>query len=160
MQGSDFDEEAFFRAIHASGARALLIGRQALIVLGLPVMTSDYDFWIHFDDIERFNEAVVPLGLFPSHTPAEARARGRYVLESDEHVDVLLSRSRTTTEGHAVSFDGIWIRRQTVPLGDGGAPVSIPSIDDLILTKRFAARPRDAEDIRLLESLRDARSRG
>ncbi len=30
----------------------------------------------------------------------------------------------------------------------------LPSLDDLILTKRFAARPKDAEDIRLLEALR------
>jgi hypothetical protein len=32
-----------------------------------------------------------------------------------------------------------------------------PAIDDLILTKRFAARPKDAEDIRLLERLKEAR---
>jgi hypothetical protein len=32
--------------------------------------------------------------------------------------------------------------------------VALPSIDDLILTKRFAARPKDLEDIRLLEVLR------
>ena len=30
----------------------------------------------------------------------------------------------------------------------------IPTIDDLILTKRFAARPKDAEDIRLLRALK------
>ena len=30
MQGSEFDETEFFRAIAASGARALLIGRRAL----------------------------------------------------------------------------------------------------------------------------------
>jgi hypothetical protein len=32
--------------------------------------------------------------------------------------------------------------------------VNLPSIPDLILTKRFAARPKDLEDIRLLEILR------
>ena len=36
-----------------SGARVLLIGRQALIALGLPVLTADYDVWIAFEDIER-----------------------------------------------------------------------------------------------------------
>lgn len=30
-----------------------------------------------------------------------------------------------------------------------------PSIDDLILTTRFAPRPRDAEDIRLLRQLKE-----
>ena len=34
MRGSEFDEIPFFAAIEASGARALLIGRRALVVLG------------------------------------------------------------------------------------------------------------------------------
>ena len=59
MQGSDFDEAGFFRAIAASGARALLIGRS----------------------------------------------------------------------------------------------LAVPTLDDLILTKRFGGRPKDLEDIRLLEAL-------
>lgn len=67
MQGSEFDEAEFFRAIAQSGARALLIGRRALIALGIPV---------------------------------------------------------------------------------------VPALDDLILTKRFGGRPKDLEDIRLLEALR------
>jgi hypothetical protein len=31
--------------------------------------------------------------------------------------------------------------------------VAVPTLDDLILTKRFAARPKDLEHIRLLEAL-------
>ena len=74
MRGTEFNEIAFFRAIHECGARALLIGRRALVLLGLPVLTADYDFWI--------------------------------------------------------------------------------AIDDLILTKRFASRPKDLEDVRLLNILK------
>ena len=99
MQGSEFDEAEFFRAIGASGARALLIGRRALVALGIPVLTADYDCWIHIDDIAVFNTAVEPQGLFPTRTPDEARG-------------------------------------------------------NLILTKRFGGRPKDLEDIRLLEALR------
>lgn len=153
MAGTEFDELEFFRAIEGSGARALLIGRQALIALGVPVMTQDYDFWVHIDDAARFNEAVAPFGLAPNRTPEEARAKGRYVLENDEHVDVLVARSCGTIDGMAVAFDDVWERRQLLPISDG-VSISMPSIDDLILTKRFAARPRDAEDIRLLEALR------
>jgi hypothetical protein len=43
VQGADFDEHAFFQGIAQSGARALLIGRRALVALGLPVLTADYD---------------------------------------------------------------------------------------------------------------------
>ena len=46
MRGTAFDELDFFRRIEESAARALLIGRRALVVLGLPVLTADYDYWI------------------------------------------------------------------------------------------------------------------
>jgi hypothetical protein len=32
--------------------------------------------------------------------------------------------------------------------------VAVPALDDLILTKRLGGRPKDLEDIRLLEALR------
>ena len=53
VKASPFDERAFFAAIASSGVRALLIGRRALIALGMPVMTSDYDFRIAADDAAR-----------------------------------------------------------------------------------------------------------
>lgn len=153
MKETDFDERGFFSAVRGSGARALLIGRRALVVLGLPVLTGDYDFWVHPDDTGVFNATASPFGLVPSRTPEEARQRGRYVLENDERVDVLVARSVTTVDGIRVSFDDIWARRRAVDVGDG-ATVALPSLDDLIATKRFAARPKDAEDVRLLEGLR------
>jgi hypothetical protein len=58
MRSGEFDEAVFFRAIHESGSRALLIGRRALVLLGLPVLTPDYDFWIAIDDIDAVNAAV------------------------------------------------------------------------------------------------------
>ena len=153
MQGSEFDEAEFFRAIAASGARALLIGRRALVALGIPVLTADYDFWLHIDDIAAFNAAVEAQGLFPTRTPDEARGRGRYVLENDERVDVLVARTVPTVDGIRVSFEDVWSRRRLLEVAIGGA-VAVPALDDLILTKRFGGRPKDLEDIRLLEALR------
>src|SRR6266540_6743869 len=152
MQGSEFDEMEFFRAIAGSNARALLIGRRALVVLGLPVLTSDYDFWVHPDDASLFNQAVEPFGLRPNRSPPEARAKGRYALENDEHVDVLLANAVSTVDGVAVTFDGLWARRTVMCLTEG-VSLAIPSIEDLIATKRAGARPKDAEDVRLLEAL-------
>ncbi len=153
MQGSDFDEVEFFRSVRRSGARALLIGRRALVVLGLPVLTADYGFWIHIDDAEALNRAAEPFGLLPTRTPDEARRPGRYVLENDERVDVLVARSVPTVDGVHVAFEELWQRRRDVELTPGVA-ISLPTIDDLITTKRFASRPKDLEDIRLLEVLR------
>ena len=153
VRGADFDEIAFFRAIHECGARALLIGRRALVLLGLPVLTADYDFWIAIDDIAAFNAAARPFDLVPTHDPEFARRRGRYALENDEHVDVLVARSVPTTEGVSVQFENVWARRRPITLEER-VDVQLPTIDDLILTKRFATRPKDLEDIRLLNILK------
>jgi hypothetical protein len=149
MQASQFDEEGFFRAIVQSGARALLIGRRALIVLGMPVMTSDYDFWLHPDDIDLFNRAVAPFDLVPNRTPEQARQTGRYVLENDEHVDVLVAGAHPTIDGQRIAFDDVWTRHRR----HGDAAIPLPSIPDLMSTKRFGSRPKDAEDLRFLERL-------
>jgi len=154
VQASAFDELGFFRAIADSGARALLIGRRALIALGMPVMTADYDFWLDADDILVFNEAVRAYDMVPTRAPDAARTNGRYVLENDERVDVLVARAVSTVDGQLVQFADVWGRRLSHPLADG-VSVAMPSIDDLILTKRFGARSRDADDIRWLQRLRD-----
>lgn len=153
MEGSEFDEGAFFRAIAGSGARALLIGRRALIALGIPVLTSDYDFWLHLDDVQLFNDAVAGFGLQPDFTPAEARARGRYVLQNDERVDVLLGRSVPTVDGVRIAFEDLWQRRQKIEVSPA-VHMAVPELADLADTKRFGGRPKDAEDLRLIEALR------
>ncbi len=72
---SAFDEIQFFRSLQQSGLRALLIGRRALVFLGPPVLTADYDFWLAGDDIESFNRTATLFDLHPSHPPDEARQR-------------------------------------------------------------------------------------
>jgi len=153
VHAGEFSDEDFFRAIASSTARVLVIGRRALIVLGAPVMTSDYDVWIHIDDIEKFNEAFRELDHVANRSPDEARRTGRYVLENGEHVDVMVARAQATSQGSGLDFDTAWTRRQTIePLP--GVVVYLPSIDDLITTKRWASRPRDIIDIQWLETLR------
>jgi hypothetical protein len=154
VRAAEFDELGFFRAIHESGARALLIGRRALVLLGLPVLTADYDFWIAIDDIAAFNAAAATAALTPTVDVDTARRRGRYALENDEHVDVVVARSVPTVDGVEVVFDSIWARRQAIDIGSGVA-AQVPAIDDLILTKRIANRPKDLEDVRLLMILKD-----
>lgn len=151
MEPSVFDEVAFFRALEGSGARALLIGRRALVLLGLPVLTADYDFWLSIDDIPAFNAIGKRFDLHPNRTPEEARRHGRYVLENDERIDVLVSRSVPTIDGHVLDHDALWTRRRAVSVAD--TKVYLPSLDDLILTKQVGTRPKDLEDIRLLRIL-------
>jgi hypothetical protein len=88
MKASAFDEAAFFQAIAACPARALLIGRRGLIALGMPVMTRDYDFWLPADDAAAFNAALRPFDMLPSRSPEDARANGRYVSARPSPSDV------------------------------------------------------------------------
>jgi hypothetical protein len=92
--------------------------------------------------------------LAPPTTDANAaRQRGRYVLENSVHVDVLVARSQTTKDGATrLSFDDCWAARQT--LRYRGVEVHLPTIPDLITTKRWAMRVKDIPDIVLLEALR------
>jgi hypothetical protein len=75
------------------------------------------------------------------------------VLENDERVDVLVARSVPTVDGVRVAFDDVWARRRGLEVAPG-VILAVPALDDLILTKRFGGRPKDLEDIRLLEALR------
>ena len=153
MEGGAFDEAEFFGAIERSGVRVLLIGRRAMIALGLPVLTADYDLWVHIEDIEPLNRVLDRFDLAPNLPPAAARARGRYVLENDEHVDVLVATSRSSADGTRLAFDDAWARRQRVPYA-GAVGLAIPALDDLIATKRWAMRDKDVADIRLIEGLK------
>ncbi len=153
VQASTFDEEELFAAIIASGARALLIGRRALVALGIPVLTADYDLWIHAEDAAALNTAVAALDLFPNRSPDEARKVGRYVLEGDERVDVLVARRASTKDGTVLQFDDAWERRRAVRYSDR-VSIFLPSLEDLILTKRWSLRPKDVDDIELLQKLK------
>lgn len=156
MDVEAFDEAEFYRALAESGARVLLIGRRAVIAWGVPVITADYDLWIPSDDAELVNRALARLDMLPNRTPAEARAAGRYVIENGERVDVLIARSVPTVDGVRVELDDVWGRREELEVA-AGVRIAVPCLDDLILTKRFAARPKDAEDIRLLRALKETR---
>jgi hypothetical protein len=156
VKGSVFDEAAMFRAIAESAVRALLIGRRALIAIGLPVMTRDYDYWIHADDAALFNDTLHQFDMFPTKSPEQARIAGRYALENDEHVDVLVAKAVGTIDGDMVAFDDVWSRwvyEQVAP----SIRIALPCLDDLIATKKFGQRPRDADDIRWLLTLRATR---
>jgi hypothetical protein len=152
VDGGGLDDEAFFRTLQASGARALLIGRRALIALGAPVMTADYDLWVHRDDIEKLNAAFELAAHAANRSPEQARLRGRYVIENGERIDVMVARAATAPGGESLTFGEAWARRVPLQVAPGVA-VFLPCVDDLIVTKRWGGRPRDLADIEWLKLL-------
>lgn len=153
MEREAHDDAEILLALGGARARVLLIGRRAMVALGLPVVTADYDVWIHIDDVEKLNDALGALDFVPNRTPAEARQRDRYVLEDGDHIDVMVARAKSAPTGEELTFDDAWARRQSIDLG-AGAAIFLPSLDDLIVTKRWGSRPRDLIDIEHLEALR------
>jgi hypothetical protein len=55
---------------------------------------------------------------------------------------------------HEKNVRALLIGRRALVLLGPGVDVQRPTIDGLILTKRFADRPKDLEDIRMLRMLR------
>jgi hypothetical protein len=155
VEGAPHDDADILIALAESGARLLLIGRRALVALGLPMLTADYDVWIHTDDIERLNAAMAPLDFVPTRSPEEARSRGRYVLEDGDHIDVMVARSQAAPDGEHLAFDDAWSRRQPLAVSTS-SKIHLPHLEDLISTKRWGGRPRDLMDIEALEALRRA----
>lgn len=103
--------------------------------------------------MRRLARHLNALDMGPSAQPADARKRGRYAIENSVRVDVLVARAQSTKDGAIrLSFDDCWSRRQTVKYG--GIEVFLPSIADLVTTKRWNMRVKDLPDIQLLESLR------
>lgn len=147
-----YADEVVLGVIASSGARSLIVGRRALIILGLPVMTGDYDLWVHTDDIEKLNAAFDALDHIPNKSAEQARATGRYIIENGERIDVLVARFATTKDGVRLSFDDAWSRRQPIEIAPA-LTVALPSIQDLITTKLWSARPKDLADKQLLEAL-------
>ena len=139
MEAGDFDEIEFFRAIAHSGVRALLIGRRALVLLGLPVLTADYDFWIDIEHIASFNRAIESSAFVRLERPSRRGVAGRYALENDEHVDVLVARSVPTPDGAMVAFDALWETRRILSLTPD-VTVAIPDIGGLIQADRGASK--------------------
>lgn len=71
-------------------ARALLIGRGALVVLGLPPLTADNDFWLHIDDIWPRRSVIESVAGITVSLPAldDLIATKRFVARPEDLEDI------------------------------------------------------------------------
>jgi hypothetical protein len=155
VEGSPFDEAGFFGALAQGGVRYLLVGRQACIAYGLPVLTADYDIAVDRDQVATLLEVA---SRFDMVAPDDAGARGFFSLENDEKIDVFCARTYSTSTGAVLSFEEMWSRRREIPLRQGGSSVYVAQIRDLIAFKLIKPRKKDLEDVKALELV--AKERG
>ena len=129
--------------------RFVVIGAWALPAYGIPRMTGDIDIFIKPSilNARRTKMALESIGYdVVSDVPAELFLKKKvlirqYILQTDIHPFV-----------KGIDFDTVWKNKQEGHIF--GVPVFVPSVDDMILMKTAAGRPKDKLDLKNLRALR------
>jgi hypothetical protein len=124
----------------------VVIGGIAAVLHGVPRATFDLDILIEAtsDNAERLLDAFLDAGLGTAAltTPDEVLANEITIFEDRVRVDV-----QTRTPG--LDFAEAWQRRETMTYR--GQPFFVVTRDDLLASKRAAGRPKDLQDVAMLE---------
>jgi hypothetical protein len=159
VQAGGEDVEADLLAeLHRAGVRYLLIGRQACVQYGLPVLTFDYDLWVDPEpgNLAALLRCAAAHDLRPTVPPERMTETGFFVLENDAHVDVFKVREFVARTGERCTFADAWARRRELADDQTGLVLVVPALPDLIVTKLCGGRKRDVEDVRALRVLLEA----
>lgn len=139
--------EKLARALDARAIPYMIIGGQAVLLYGEPRLTQDIDVTVGTSPGERFADviaAAAEAGCTPLPDDAVAFAHQTMVLpcssQAGPRVDFVFSF--TPYEQHAI--------RHACVIQLGQALVRFARLEDLIIHKVFAGRPRDLEDARSL----------
>jgi len=160
----EFDLIRFLQEAHRLHLRCMLIGRWAVAQHGAPVVTADYDFWIHPKD--RLKALKLLESLFNAEVP-DLKKRSRPLVRAfvgPDQIDVFFLRRITNRDGEELLFDNVYARSEEKVDPDKRFRVRIPCIDDLIALKKFDSpdplkRERNLEDIRFLQTLKNKKRR-
>jgi len=158
MNAADPELDVLRRA-HDAGVRFLLIGRQACMLYGLPVLSFDYDIWASPEpqNLARLVAAARESDLTPSIPPERLGETGFFRLENERHIDVHKVAFFTARDGTRLTFDEAWARRVEMRDEPDGLVLPVPSIEDLIVTKLVGGRKKDLEDVKALLVVLDLR---
>src|SRR5581483_8371549 len=130
--------------------RGIVIGGAAICLLGEPRMTADVDalLLVSIEDVQELLKTAQQIGFVPRVKNVEQFARkNRVVLLRHEPsgTDVDISLGALPFEQEAVQ------RSQLVRTGN--LRVRVPTVEDLIILKAIAHRPKDLLDVRNLVAL-------
>jgi len=133
------------RALDRAGIPYMVIGGQAVLLHGEPRLTRDIDITLGVDasDLERLLEVIREAGLVVGVQDVRKFARETNVVPSLDdasgiRVDFIFSFSEY--ERRAIE--------RTVVFSMEDTSVRFAAVEDLIIHKLVAARPRDLEDVR------------
>ena len=134
-------------ALKESGIPYMVIGGQAVLLYGEPRLTRDIDITlgVGIEHLEDILMVCKNLSLTPLPENIEQFVRETMVLPTFDD-----------KTGIRVDFIFSWTpyERQAIqrarPVSIGGVNVYFASVEDLIIHKIFAGRPRDIEDVKII----------
>jgi predicted nucleotidyltransferase len=142
------DTEALLRSLNALKVEFVIIGATAFPIHGFARATLDIDIFIRPDsqNAARLLEALGEFGYDVTDITLEDLLTKKvlirqYLVETDIHPYVT-----------GITFDQVWENR--IPATYGNEEVYYASLDDLIVMKQAAGRPKDLEDLKVLETLK------
>jgi len=159
-----FDLIRLLKLLAQHRIRYLLIGRWAVAQHGAPVVTADYDLWVHPNDRQRFFRLLET--TFDAELPDPAQWNRPLVTAyvGPDKIDCFSPKKIVNDEGEELLFDRVYARAEIKKNLTEELSVRVPSIDDLIALKKFTQndplkQARNLEDIRYLETIKRHRPR-
>lgn len=162
--------ESVFKALNDRGVRYLVVGGVAVVLHGHMRYTKDLDLVVDLapEQAAAAIEALLALGLVPSVPVdpllfADAEAREAWIREKGMTVFSL----RHPDDARLVvdlfvdppsDFETLWAGSEELQLDT--TSVRVVSLDDLIVMKRTAGRPRDMLDVDELEQIKRLKEDG
>ncbi len=135
-----------FASFHKHEVRYVVIGGIAAVLHGVPRATFDLDILIadSSDNAQHLLDALTEANFATATqiTADELIAHEITIFKDRVRIDV-----QTSTPG--LQFEEAWERR--VAMNYQGQEFYVASKEDLVASKRAAGRPKDLEDVRMLE---------
>jgi predicted nucleotidyltransferase len=146
------DTEDLLRSLNAHKVEFVIIGATAFPVHGYARATLDIDLFIRPEpeNAGPLLDALRDFGYDVSEITSEDLLTKKvlirqYLVETDIHPFVT-----------GISFDQVWANRISGTFGT--EKVYYASLDDLIIMKEAAGRPKDLEDLKVLKILKEKKT--
>jgi hypothetical protein len=152
----EFNFPDLVKELNKEHIRYILIGRQALILYGAPLLSFDYDLWVHPDDRKKLLQYLVNIKNFEITRDISDPSPICTVFAGTEKVDLFFNKTITNLESETIDFEVSY--NNAIKIRDDSDPdflIRIPSIEDLVKLKKLRARNmKDEEDIKYLLSIK------
>ena len=146
------DTEDLLRSLNAHNVEFVIIGATAFPIHGYARATLDIDLFIRPEpqNVRRVLDSLSDFGYdITEITPEDLLTKKvlirQYLVETDIHPFVT-----------GITFNQVWENRISGTFGK--EKVYYASLDDLIIMKEAAGRPKDLEDLKVLKTLKEKRN--